>query len=84
MTEALLRSIDTGDKNNVVYLTGFLKGYESCRDDMLVAKKKEKEKEKVVDIKETIPPATPITTSPEEDNSKKYSDGSKSVSSMYM
>ena len=74
MTESLLKSIEKdADKNNLTYLTGFFKGYETCRDDM-VAQKKDEE---VVEIKESVP----ATTTKKE---TQYGDGNKSVSSMYM
>ena len=52
MTESLLKSIESTEEKNVVYLTGFLKGYESGRDDTVARMTKKDETEKVVEIKE--------------------------------
>lgn len=53
MTESLLKSIEGTEEKNVVYLTGFLKGYESGRDDTVARlNSKKDETEKVVEIKE--------------------------------
>ena len=49
MTDSLLKSLETNDEKNVVYLTGFLKGYESGRDDAVARLKKD---EQVVEIPE--------------------------------
>lgn len=66
MTEALIKSIEQGGSiaagKDVTYLTGFLKGYESCRDDMLT--KKKSDDGEIVEIPDTKVATPPTTYSP--------------------